>query len=548
VKQLTGLDATFLYLETPTTYGHVSGLSVFERPHADFDPYPAVRAKWASLVGALEPMRRRLVEVPFGLDHPYWIEDPHFDLDYHVRQLRLAVPGRPDQLADQICRIVGRPMDRSRPLWEVYVIDGLEDGTWAMLSKYHHATIDGASGVIMLNLIMDTDPDAPPPGESPAWTPEPVPTQTELLRLALRNLAVNPVKAVRTQMRLVRQLADAAGVRGVSSAATQTAGVIKRVATGGSGDDESRVSVPLTPAPATPWNKAITPHRRFALQSASLEDIKALKNATGGTVNDIVMAISAGALREYLLRHDALPDRPLRALVPVSIRTGQESDPWTNRVSGIVADLPTDCDDPLERVRRCHEAMDAGKRQFDLMPAESIVELADFATPGLVSGAMSLAWRLRLADRMTPPVNLIISNVPGPRQALYFAGSQMRDYFPVSGIGDGMGLNITVHSYLDRLDYGLIADRELVPDLWDMLQLHMDEIDHLLEVAGVRPRPPATRSSTKRSAAKRSAAKRAPVKRSGAKGSTTKRSATKRSAAKRAPATRSAATRASSSS
>ena len=207
MKQLSGLDATFLYMETPTTYGHVSGLAVFERQADDFDPYAAALAKWGSLVGVLEPMRRRLVEVPFGLDHPYWIDDPHFDLDFHVRQLNLARPGRPDQLADQVARIVGRPMDRSRPLWEIYVIDGLADGCWAMLSKYHHSTIDGASGVLMLNLITDPTPDAEPPGLSPPWEPEEIPSQVELFGLAVRHLAANPVKALRAEMRLVGQLA-----------------------------------------------------------------------------------------------------------------------------------------------------------------------------------------------------------------------------------------------------------------------------------------------------------------------------------------------------
>ncbi|OOK66496.1 wax ester synthase-like Acyl-CoA acyltransferase domain protein [Mycobacterium kansasii] len=170
MKQLSGLDAAFLYLETPTTFGHVTGLMIFERPNPDYDPYAAVHAKFASLVGELEPLRRRLVEVPFGLDHPYWVFDPNFDLDYHIRELRLARPGLVDQLAEQVCRIVGRPMDRTRPLWEVYVIDGLQDGRWALLTKYHHATIDGASGQLMLQIVTDTQPDAPPPGKAVVGT------------------------------------------------------------------------------------------------------------------------------------------------------------------------------------------------------------------------------------------------------------------------------------------------------------------------------------------------------------------------------------------
>jgi WS/DGAT/MGAT family acyltransferase len=176
VKQLSGLDATFLYMETPTTFGHVTGLMIFERPSADYDPFAAVYAKFASMVGELEPLRRRLVQVPFGLDHPYWVADPNLDLDFHIREIHLAKPGMVDQLADQVSRIVGRPMDRTRPLWEVYVIDGLHSGRWALLTKYHHATIDGAAGQLMLKIVTDPDPDAPPPGDSPTWEAEPLPS------------------------------------------------------------------------------------------------------------------------------------------------------------------------------------------------------------------------------------------------------------------------------------------------------------------------------------------------------------------------------------
>lgn len=496
MKQLTGLDATFLYLETATTFGHVTGLMIFERPTADYDPYAAVYAKFASLIGEIEPLRRRLVEVPFGLDHPYWVADPAFDLDFHVRELRLARPGLVDQLADQVCRIVGRPMDRTRPLWEVYVIDGLQDGRWAMLTKYHHATIDGASGQLMLQMVTDTHPDVPAPGASPSWEPEPLPSTAELLRLTLGNLARSPFKAMRLEARIVRQLADTAGIHSLGSAASQAGAAIKRIAQWGGGD-RPNISLPTTAAPPTPWNKTITGHRRFAMRSASLENIKRLKQATGGTVNDIVMAICAGGLRQYLLAHDALPDRPLRAMVPVSIRTGAEADPWTNRVSAIVAELPTDCDDPLERVRRCHQAMQKAKRRFELVPAAELVDLTLHSTAVLSTAAVRLASRLRLADRVAQPFNVVISNVPGPREPLYFAGAKLCHQFPLSIVTDGQGLNITVVSYLDRLDFGFIADRDLVPDVWDLADMHIAEITRLFDATGAEwaqaPQPASAR-------------------------------------------------------
>ena len=265
------------------------------------------------------------------------------------------------------------------------------------------------------------------------------------------------------------------------------------------------------------------------MRSTSLENIKALKTATGCTVNDIVMAICAGALREYLLHHDALPDKPLRAMVPVSIRTGEEEDPWTNRVSSIIAELPTNCADPLERVMRCHEAMNAAKRQMDLIPATAVTDISQFTSPVVATSAMRLVTRFGLANRgVTMPANVVISNVPGPRQPLYFAGARMDHYIPVSTIAEGMGLNITVHSYLDRLDFGLIADRELVPDLWDMADMHIDEIGRLFDATGATWAEPQAGPSMRRGGggvkpvarrpAKKAAVKRAPAKTAGEEG------------------------------
>jgi diacylglycerol O-acyltransferase len=592
VKQLSGLDAAFLYMETPTTYGHVNGLALYQRPSPDFRPYDVVRERFGAMVGHVEPLRRRVVEVPMQLDHPYWFDDPDFDLDYHVREIGLARPGTPEQLGEQVARIIGRPMDRAHPLWEVYVIDGLDDGHWALLTKFHHATVDGAAGVIMLKLFTDMTVDAVFPFEPIEWRGEPVPSDTELLQCTLRNLAANPVKATRLTLRMVRNFADAAGISSLSGAASRAREVIASAA--GRSEESTalseqlrKVSMPLTPAPPTPWNRAVGPHRRFAMRSVSLDDIKALKNATGGTVNDVVMAICAGALREYLLRHDALPDAPLRSMVPVSVRTGLEADPWTNLVSSIVAELPTDCDDPLERVQRCRDAMHAAKQQLDLVPADAIMRATDVTSPVIATAAVRLM--ARLSDRVNLPVNVVISNVPGPREPLYMAGAKLDGYIPVSTISNGIGLNITVHSYEDRLDFGLVADRDLVPDLWDLVDLHIAEIDVLFAAAGAaRPSaieatgPPPEKSAAKKrvakkrvarksaarkrsakqsaagkrasartsaatkSSAKKSAAKKSAVKKSAAKKSSAKKSAATKSSAKKSAATKSAATKSSS--
>ena len=559
MKQLSGLDASFLYMETPNTYGHVNGLAIYERPSPDFDPYQAAYDRFNALIGRLEPMRRRLVEVPFQLDHPYWIDDPDFDLNFHVRHLGLAPPGGADQLAEQVARIVGRRMDRSRPLWEAYVIEGLADGRWAMLTKTHHATIDGASGVLLLNMLTDPSADAPWP-EHADWVGEPVPSDRDLLERTMRNLALNPVKGMRLSLRMVRNFAEVAGIDSVSAIAGQARDLLKSMAVGGEVDTPEpthRVRIPLSPAPPTPFNRSITPHRRFAMRSTALANIKALKEATGCTVNDVVMAICTGALREYLLRHDALPEEPLRAMVPVSIRTGLEEDPWTNRVGAIIADLPTNCEDPLERLRRCHDAMNEAKRQMDVLPADDIAELAQVAPPLAATAAMRLQSRLRLADRMNLPTNVVISNVPGPRNALYFAGAKMTNYIPVSTIADDMGLNITVHSYLDRLDFGLISDRELIPDLWDLVDLHIDEIERLFEATGAEWAEPQAAPAMRRGIpgmpgtdrplstsvpAKKTPAKKTPAKKTAAKKTLAKKRPAKKSPAKRSPAKKTPAT------
>ena len=529
-------------METPNTYGHVNGLALYQRPSPDFKPFEEVRARFGAMVGHIDPLRRRVAEVPFGLDHPYWFDDPEFDLDYHVREIGLAPPGNSEQLGEQVARIIGRPMDRRHPLWEVYVIEGLDDGHWALLTKFHHATIDGAAGVIMLRMMTDLAPDAEFPFVEVPWQGEHVPSDTELLQQTVRHLVANPVKATRLSLRMVRNLADAAGITSLSGAASRARDVIAGAA--GRSEESAqlseqlrKVSMPLTPAPPTPWNKAVGPHRRFAMRSVPLDDIKILKNATGGTVNDVVMAICAGALRAYLLGHDALPDAPLRSMVPVSVRTGLEEDPWTNLVSSLVAELPTDCDDPLERVARCRDAMQVAKQQLDLVPADAIMRATEVTSPIVATAAIRL--QARLADRFNLPVNVVISNVPGPREPLYLAGAKLDAYVPVSTISNGVGLNITVHSYEDRLDFGLVADRDLVPDLWDLVDLHIAEIDTLFEATGAQ-RPGSDAASRRRSAAKQPSAEKSARKKSARK-STAKKTAAKKSAARKTTAKKTAA-------
>jgi WS/DGAT/MGAT family acyltransferase len=494
MKQLSGLDASFLYVETGSQFGHVSSLSIYAKPEddPDYDPYAAWRAQIERRLHFLEPLRRRLREVPLGIDHPYWIEDPDFDLDFHVRHSGVPPPGRDDQIAEVVARIVGRPLDRSRPLWETYVLEGLPDGRFGILTKVHHATIDGAAGAELLVLMLDGDPegDVLPPAPESAPPVERVPSDGEMLARAATNLLHKPGRAVLLGVRTVRELGVAIRNPIMVTAANQVRDGLRGplgavLNLGRARAPEGEVKGPLpSAAPRLRFNAAITPHRRFAFRSTSLGAVKDVKNALGATVNDVVMAMCAGGLRRWLEDHDELPDIPLVAMVPVSIRSGEETERWTNRVSAIFATLPTDEPDPLLRVGRVHAAMVDAKGLHDAVPAEALTDFAQFPPPAVFARAMRTAVRLT-ASRFMPPVNVTISNVPGPRQPLYTASAQMLHYYPVSTIVDGQGLNITVQSYLDSLDFGLVACRELVPDLWDLVDAIVDDLAEIGKAAGI---------------------------------------------------------------
>ncbi|MGF1598670.1 MAG: wax ester/triacylglycerol synthase family O-acyltransferase [Acidimicrobiales bacterium] len=480
MKQLSGLDAGFLYMESPTTYGHVNSLSIYQRPRTrSFRPYELVRERLAAKLGDLAPLRRRLVEVPFQIDHPWWIDDPAFDLDFHLRHIAVPPPGEQHALAELVGRIISRPLDRSHPLWEAYVIEGLAGQDWALLLKFHHAAIDGAAGLELLTILLDPEPDAGPLPPADLGPGERVPTPSEMLGRTAFEYALRPERFLRAQLRTLRDASTIANERRAELYRASLRSWAQPAL-----PFSLRPDVPRPPegmAPPTPFNRAISPHRRFAYRTESLAAIKDIKNRYGVTVNDVIMAICAGALRRYLARHDQLTGEPLVAAVPVSIRTGDEDDPWTNRVSSIVAPLPTHLDTPQARVAYAHEAMADAKARFDLIPADALQDFSRFSPPALFTQASALMARTRMADRTGSPVNLVISNVPGPRHPLYLGPARLEHYYPVSTIAEGQGLNITVHSYQDILDIGLVGCRELMPDIWDLLELIGDEVQALLD-------------------------------------------------------------------
>ncbi len=503
MRQLSGLDSAFLNLENATQFGHVAGLSIFTRPGTPgYEPYTAWKEQLQQRLHLLEPLRRRLAEVPLGLDHPFWVKDPNFDLRFHVRHTAVPPPGSDEQLANVVGRIVSRPLDRQRPLWLSYVIEGLADGRFAVLTVFHHAAIDGASGMELLTLMLDEEPDGMDvePASEP-WEPERIPNDLQLLARTSIGLVRKPARAVLLGARTAREIGQATRNPALIAAANQVRrslrGPLGTVLNLGRNRGEDRDPPPRLPSvrpPRTPFNRPIGPHRKLAIGSASLDAAKAIKNALGATVNDVVLAVCAGGLRTWLICHDALPDDLLVALVPVSIRTGKETDRWTNRVSMLSTVLPTDQSDPVERVRRVHEAMASSKDIFHALPAERLTDVAEFPPPAVFARAMRLSARLHVGSRFTPG-NLVISNVPGPRRPLYAAkGARLEHYFPVSVVTEGQGLNITVQSYLDRLDFGLVCDPDLVPDVDAMLDAILTDLDALTNAAASTQRDAARTS------------------------------------------------------
>jgi WS/DGAT/MGAT family acyltransferase len=493
MKQLSGIDVSFLNMETAAVFGHVSSMNIYDPTGVPGGAgLEATKQIILERMDQLAPFRRRLVEVPLGLDLPYWIEDPEFDIDFHVRHHAVPPPGTPEQLAEVVSRIVARPLDRNRPLWELYVIEGVDNGRLiAQLTKVHHATIDGAAGAQMLAAILDTDPDFRPVGEPAPWVPDEIPSDEDLLRITMLEYVKRPEKFVRLSVRSTRELAAMTRSGGLRAFADLIAQPMpgpmgklmrQRLRSQYGRDDDKAPSLPPTQAPRTPWNQAITPHRRFAYTTISLDDAKQVRRAFGCTFNDVVMTLCSGTLRAYLDKHDCLPDESLIAMVPVSVRSGSETDAYQNRVSALLADLATNESDPLKRLRRVQQSMNAAKENFAAIPAETLQDFTQFAPPAVAARAMRMYSRLRIADRMNPPFNLIISNVPGPSAPLYSAGARLEHFYPVSALADGQGLNMTVQSYNGNLDFGFIACRELVPDLWTMTDLLQDSMQELLDL------------------------------------------------------------------
>jgi diacylglycerol O-acyltransferase / wax synthase len=471
VERLSGLDAGFLAMETATMRLHVSAVMVFEPESAPPDgptlPFERVRQVVAERLHLVPPLRRRAVRVPFGLHHPVWVEDPDFDLDYHLRRVSVPAPGGPNELSALVGEVAGRPLDLDRPLWEMHVVEGLESGHFAVVTKLHHATIDGASGAEVLATFFDLGPEprVVPPPDRP-WQPEPIPNEYDLVTGALSSLTRQPERVASALRRTV------GAVWGLSERNRRLR-------------EEEGIEPPPAPfrAPRTSFNGAISAHRRYAFLQAPLEDVRTVRKAFGGTVNDVVLACVAGSLRRLSTERGEVLDVPLVAMVPMSTRSSADVGVLGNKVHAMLVSLATTVADPVERLRTISSGTRQAKEQARVLSEDLLREWAQLVVPALSSRLARLAGNLRLFDHVPALFNVLVSNIPGPDVPLWCAGARLVALYPVGPLAEGVGLNITVISYTGTLYVGILGCRSLVPEVDHLAHHFSDALGELVKAA-----------------------------------------------------------------
>ena len=458
MQRLAGQDAYFLYRETPAALMHTLKIAVCDAP----DP-PLSREQLAKNLERhlhlLPPLRRRVVLVPLGFHHPVWIEDPDFDLGFHLRRVGAPAPGGARELDEVVSEIASHPLDRERPLWELWLVEGLAGGRCAFVLKLHHAAADGVATAALISHSAARDALADPPPPAAPWRPEPLPTARRLLADAcrdhLRQLARLPGLVART----------ARGVRAVRHRAR-----------------EADVALPaMWSSPRLRFSRALRPRRIYASTSLPLDAVRRAKDAHGATLNDVVLALCAGAVRRTLVAAGELPAGPLSASIPVAAdASGAPVRLAGNRVAYLMTALRTDLADPAERLRATRAVTLEAKLQLELLGREAMAEWMDYLPPLPYTWMRRLQARLRLADAHRPASNLVVSNVPGPREPLYWSGSPLRELYSVGPLSEGIGLNLTVWSYCDRLYVGALACHEQLPELPELVDSLHAELAALL--------------------------------------------------------------------
>jgi WS/DGAT/MGAT family acyltransferase len=462
--RLSGLDASFLHIEKSGAHMHVGSVLMFEGPTPD---YGAFVERVESRLHLVPRYRQKLAFPPLVQSRPVWVDDPHFNAGYHVRHTALPDPAGEPALRRLAGRVFSQQLDRAKPLWEIWLVDRVGEDRFALVTKTHHALVDGVSGVDIATVLFDLEAEPPEPAEPPpAWYPRPEPSGASLAADAVADAAGAPFSLARTLMGALRA-PDRAG----ESAARAVGGVTAMAAAAVSG------------APSSPLNTRIGPHRRFAWVDADLDQFKAIKGALGGTVNDVVLSVVTGALRAHLIRHGRNTDGlELKAMVPVSVRAEAERGALGNRVAAMYAPLPVHAADPLERFRIVHDAMGGLKGSGQAVGAEVLTRLAGVAAPTVLDQAARLVARQRF-------FNLTVTNVPGPQVPLYVCGRRMTAIYPQVPLVLNTALGIAIMSYAGRIDFGLLGDYDALADIDDLAADLEAAIAELAAAAGVARTP-----------------------------------------------------------
>jgi diacylglycerol O-acyltransferase / wax synthase len=456
--RLTGLDSSFLHLERDSAHMHVAGCAIIR------GAAPAYHELVAAIVSRLHLVpryRQRLAFVPLDQGRPVWVDDPHFKPTYHVRHTALPRPGGEDELKRLAGRVFSQALDRAKPLWELWLVEGLEDERFALLSKTHHALVDGVSGVDIATVLFDASPERMPVASpEQEWLPRPLPSDAQLLADALLERATVPgeiVRGVRATLRGPRHVASRLGESLVGVGAMAWAG--------------------MNPAPPSPFNVKIGPHRRFTWVRGDLAQFKAIKNALGGTVNDVVLAVVAGALGRYMRLHGENTDElVLKAMVPVSVRADVEQGALGNRVSAMWAPLPVGLSDPVQRLLRIRREMHGIKDSGQAVGAQLLTQLSGFAPPTIVAQAARLQSRQRF-------FNVVVTNVPGPQFPLYVLGRELDALFPLVPLAKNTALGIAIMSYNGQLNFGLTGDYDALRDIETLAEELRSSIEELADIA-----------------------------------------------------------------
>jgi diacylglycerol O-acyltransferase / wax synthase len=470
LDRLTSIDASFLHQEGEASHMHVGAVLIFDGPPPAFDDYlDHIRGR----LHLVPRYRQRLATPPLETGRPLWVDDPSFNLEYHIRHAALPSPGTEDQLFQLAARIASQQLDRSKPLWESWLVEGLEDDRFALIFKTHHSLVDGVAGVDLATVLLDLGPTAAPaPTDLEPWQPRPEPSGAELILAGVRG-------ALSTTAELVAKALSAA-TRPASSL-----GILKDAAEGVG----EIVWAGLNPAPETPLNVEIGPHRRYAVVRQQLEDYKEVKDALGGTVNDVVLTVVSDALARWLrsrgVRTEGLE---MRALVPVSVRTQAQLGTLGNQLTVMRGPLPVYIKDPVARLRFVRQAMDGLKESKQAVGAATLARVNNLAPPTILAQASRLNFSTRL-------FNLIVTNIPGPQLPLFLLGRELRDLFPIAFLPDHHALAIAIMSYNGGIEYGLLGDYDALPDIGLIAEGLEASLQELLQAAnGKAARPPSRRA------------------------------------------------------